>query len=125
MLGWRVKLFYGSVLLCLHIIQPAIVKELVMRIFGLILISLLLVNCGATRAIYGVPQDKWEQMSEPERQAAIERYEQQQAIYAETRNQAEKARQEAEEFAKKCHETNDAGDTSGECEVITRRRFGL
>jgi hypothetical protein len=71
-----------------------------------------------------MPQDKWEQLSEAERQATIERYEQQQSINAETRNQADKAREEAEEFAAKCRE-NEAGDKSGECEVITRRRFGL
>ncbi|MEK7992125.1 MAG: hypothetical protein VSS52_014025 [Thiotrichaceae bacterium] len=95
-----------------------------MRILGLILISLLLISCGATTAIYGVPQDKWEQFSEAERQTAIERYEQQQSINAETRNQSELARKEAEEFAAKCR-NNEAGDKSGECEVITRRRFGL
>ncbi|WP_353571253.1 hypothetical protein [Candidatus Albibeggiatoa sp. nov. BB20] len=96
-----------------------------MRILGLIFISLLLISCGATTAIYGVPQDQWEQLSEVERQTAIERYEQQQSVYANTRDQADNARKEAEEFAAKCHETNDAGDKSDECDVITRRRFGL
>jgi hypothetical protein len=94
-----------------------------MRILSLILISWLLINCSATKAIYGVPQEKWEQLSEQERQAAIERYEQQQAIYADTREQAEKARKKAEEFAAKCHETNEEGETSGECEVIRDRRW--
>jgi len=96
-----------------------------MRITSLLLLCFVLASCGTTRAIYGVPADKWSQMSEPERQAAIVRYEQQQAINEQTRQQAEKAQQEADAFAKKCHETNEAGDTTGECEVITRRRFGL
>ncbi len=91
-----------------------------MRIFSFIFIILILISCGTTRAIYGIPEDKWQQMSESERQAAIEQYEQQQIIYAETREQGEKARQEAEEFAAKCHDT----EAPDECEVITRRKFG-
>ena len=96
-----------------------------MRIISLLLLGFVLASCGTTRAIYGVSEETWAQMSESERQATIARYEQQQAINEQTRQQAEKARQEADEFAKKCHETDDAGNTSGECEVITRRRFGL
>lgn len=97
----------------------------------LILLTLgLLHSCSATRAIYGVPIEEWEKMSHAEKQAAKEQFARQQAIYEQTRQQAEATRQSVEEtrkaaeaFEKKCLEQEVYAPY--ECRVITRRRFGF
>ena len=83
-----------------------------------------------TQAIYGVPSEQWEKMTDTERQAAIERFEQQQIINERTRKRAEiikyqgdKAREEAKEFERQCKEQDEM--TEEQCRVITRRRFGF
>lgn len=102
----------------------------------LLLAYMMIVGCGATRAIYGVPSAQWARMSEPERQARIERFERQQEINAQTRieaekttekihTQAEQIQEETEEFVRQCYETEDDLSNSEKCEVITRRRVWL
>ncbi len=90
---------------------------------------LCLALSGCSRAIYGVPEEQWQQMSEADRARTIERFNQQEAIYAETRRQAElaresaeKAKQEAYEFERKCKEIEQSGETSAECQKIRRQR---
>jgi len=90
-----------------------------MKQLYIIILLIALTSCGGMRAIYGVPEDKWVTMTESERQAAIERFEQEQIINAQTREQAEKAKQEAEEFERQCHEDEE------KCRVITRQRWGF
>jgi DNA topoisomerase VI subunit B len=85
------------------------------------LLWIVLTGCGATRAIYGVPEGQWQQMNETERQATIEYFKRQQEIHAATRIQAEKAREEAEEFASQCHDVETYQPPSEKCEVIQRR----
>jgi len=84
-------------------------------------------GCGTTRAIYGVPQAPWEQMSPTERQAARDRFKQQEEINARTREQAKqqalRAREKAEELVKLCHP--EAMSDSSKCQVITRQKRGF
>ncbi|EIJ42438.1 hypothetical protein BegalDRAFT_1557 [Beggiatoa alba B18LD] len=96
-------------------------------IFGVLCLLSLLTAC--SRAIYGVPAEQWEQMSETERQVTIDRFERQEAINAQTRAQAEatrkaveKARAEAKEFERQCIESKE--QTEEECRKLTRTRFG-
>jgi len=94
------------------------------NLYSLLLLAVL-AGCG-THAIYGVPEEQWNQMNEPERQATIERFKQQQQINAQTRTQAEKAKKEAEEFTEQCFETDEDENNSSdstECEVKTRRKW--
>jgi len=93
------------------------------KIIMLLLISIILSNCGGSRAIYGVPAEQWERMDETERQATVELFNRQEAINAQTRVQAEKAKQEAEEIAKQCHE--DRKIDPSKCRTITQRKFGF
>ena len=83
---------------------------------------MLVVGCGGSHAIYGVPEVQWNRMTETERQAAREQFQQQQEIYAQTRAQAEQARDKSAEFANRCHDAKDMSEPN-ECQVITRRRF--
>lgn len=97
-----------------------------MKILYSLLLLVVIAGCGATHAIYGVPEDQWNQMSEPERQATIERFKQQQQIHTQTRRQAEKAQKEAEEFADQCSDNDEDDNNSSdstECEVKTRRKW--
>jgi hypothetical protein len=66
-----------------------------MKFFNLSALLLCLSACGGMPAIYGVPQDRWERMSEAEQAEAIERFEQMEEINRQTREAAEQARQEA------------------------------
>ncbi len=99
----------------------------------LLLSWIVIASCSVTHAIYGVSEEQWERMSEAEQQAAIERFKQQEEINAQTRVQAEKAKEiaeqskpKSEEFAQKCREIkDDIFDLSEECNVITRHRFGF
>jgi len=88
-----------------------------------LLLWIVLTGCGATRAIYGVPEVQWTRMNETERQATIDYFKQQQEINAATRIQAEKAREEAEEFASQCHDVEKYEHPSEKCEVIQRHRW--
>ncbi len=95
-------------------------------ILGIILWSMT----ACTQAIYGVPTEKWEKMTETERQTIIERFKQQEVINERTRKRAEiikyqgdKAREEAKEFERKCRENGTM--TAEKCRVITRRKFGF
>jgi hypothetical protein len=95
-------------------------------ILGLLLGWVLL---GCSRAIYGVPAERWARMSEAEQAAAIDRFHRQQAIHAETRRQAELAQQQAEaarreahEFERQCQERAANGETSEHCQKIRRQR---
>ncbi len=88
----------------------------------LLLSWIMVAGCGGSRAVYGVPAELWERMNESERQTAIERFNRQEKINAQTRLQAEKAKKEAEEIAKQCHEERKTDPSK--CRVITHRRFG-
>jgi PBP1b-binding outer membrane lipoprotein LpoB len=72
-------------------------KKYLLLIFSLIFIT----NCSATRITYGVKQET--------------------PINKQTRIEAEKAKQEAQEFARKCERKTMSDPT--ECKVITRRRW--
>ncbi|EDN65510.1 secreted protein [Beggiatoa sp. PS] len=87
------------------------------------LLWIVLTGCGATRAIYGVPEVQWARMNETERQATIDYFKQQQEINAVTRIQAEKAKTEAEEFASQCHDAETYQHPSEKCEVIQHHRW--
>lgn len=85
----------------------------------LILSLIFITNCGATRAIYGIPEEQWQTMNEQQRSVAIERFKRQQKINEQTRIEAEKTKQEAHEFARKCERKTMSDPT--ECRVKTRR----
>lgn len=87
--------------------------------------STLMASCGLTRAVYGVPEDQWNRMTEKERERTRERFYQQEKINAQTRVQAEKARQEAEEFANRCQKDNETPSAPQECHLTTKRQWGL
>ena len=87
----------------------------------LLLVGMAMTGCGITRAVYGVPEEQWARMNEQERQATIERFKRQQEINAQTREQAEKAREEAEEFASQCHDEHNL-PVPEKCKVISRHR---
>lgn len=96
------------------------------------MILYLLLGClllGCSRAIYGVPAERWARMSETEQAAAIDRFNRQQTINAETRRQAEiaeqqaeAARQEAHEFERECQAIEASGERSERCQKIRRQR---
>jgi len=88
----------------------------------LLLSGIVLTSCGGSRAIYGVPAGQWERMNEAERQAAIERFNRQASINAQTRIQAEKAKQEAIELARQCHEK---GNKPRSCRVKRHQQIGF
>ena len=87
--------------------------------------STLMASCSLTHAVYGVPEDQWNRMTEKERQLTRERFYQQEKINAQTRVQAEKARQEAEEFANRCQKDKETSSAPQECHVTTKRQWGL
>ncbi len=96
-----------------------------LQILCFLLSSILAASCGITHAVYGVPQDQWNRMTEKERQLTKERFYQQEKINAQTRVQAEKARQEAEEFANRCQKDNETPSAHSECRMTTKRQWGL
>lgn len=96
-----------------------------LQIFWFLLSSTLVASCGITRAVYGVPQDQWNRLNEKERQLTMERFHQQEEMNAQTRVQAEKARQEAEEFANQCQKETETTSAPKECNVTTKRQWGL
>jgi hypothetical protein len=93
-----------------------------LRLIILFALLILFNACTATMAIYGVPQHKWEAMSDEERAATIEHYQAQQQIYQATREQAELSRQQALALAKQCHNLEQATNNK-KCKVSTKRRF--
>ena len=69
------------------------------RSWRLMFLCLLLViqGCGGVSAVYGIPKPQWQAMSEAEKQAAKQRFEEQEAIYTQTRAAAEQAKKQAEQ----------------------------
>jgi len=77
------------------------------RGFLIILVVALALLSACTPTIYGVPEENWNQMSEPERVAAMEAYRQHQIVLEQAR--AERARQRAiEEQARREREAEEA-----------------
>jgi predicted Fe-S protein YdhL (DUF1289 family) len=91
----------------------------------LLLNWIIITSCSATHAIYGVPEDQWHRLSDKEQQAMIERVKRQEQINAQTRAQADKAREAAEEFANYCHQEKEDMSAPDNCKVTTKRQWGL
>lgn len=96
---------------------------------GFTVLCLLLSVSGCSRAIYGVPEADWQQMSEQERTRTIDRFNRQEAINEATRSQAEQAqqsveaaRQKAHEFERQCQAMEQQGEASADCKKIRRQR---
>jgi hypothetical protein len=106
-----------------------------MRIILLLLLFLGIFSAlGCSRAIYGVPAERWQTMTESERQTAIETFNRDETRYAQTREQAkqarhdgERARKEAEFWQKHCRQLEETAPEALKikCKKITKRRVIL
>ena len=83
----------------------------------------MLAGCSATGAIYGIPEQQWNRMSETEQQATIKSFKQQELVNAKTRRQAEKAKKAAEKSARQCHETEEEPYESKKWKDATRHQW--
>jgi len=70
----------------------------------LLTLFLTLTTVACTYTIYGVSPQRWEDMTETERQHIREEFKQQEEILEKTRIQAEAAKQEAEKLEQLCRE---------------------